>query len=307
MGLDRNCVLNEIINSSNRVDEYLLSDNSSDRLKSRNCISMNKGNVSVVLRTKTSQSERFAKRRSALELWRRNIPKDSSDKLENKKRPSSQFYDTEEFAINAVDDSILGKLSNVVSSSQPALCDIDQVSSIPQTSGLTTKHLPLHTSTPQLSSGTGLLQRFRKSFAVRFKKKSEATAKSEGPRTFKSSIKHFPEKPSNHVISIEVLTENEIKKSENSYRSTITVNKSQTLVTNIQDSKRNNLQNLHKELQRTCSIDKRRYKMKSKFQASLFCDSIDNIVDPSIKLSVDKGHLVSIVPTKTYNCSFFFF
>lgn len=298
MGLDKNCVLNEIINSSNRVDEYL----PSDRLKSRNCISMNKGNVPVVLRTKTSQSERFAKRKSALELWRRNIPKDSSDKFENKKRPSSQFYDTEEFAINSEDNSILGKLSNVVSSSQPALCDIDQVSSMPQTSGLTTKHLPLHTSTPQLSSGNGLLQRFRKSFAVRFKKKSEATAKSEGPRTFKSSIKQFPEKPSNHVIPIEVSTEN---KSENSYTSISTANKSQTLVTNIQGSKRNNLHNLHKELQRTCSIDKRRYKMKSQFQASLFCDSIDNIVDPSIKLSVDKGHLVSTDPTKTYNCSFF--
>lgn len=296
MGLDRNCVLNEISNSSNIVDEYLPAPNSSDRLKNRNCISMNKDNIPVVLRAKTSQSERFAKRKSALELWRRNMPKDSPDKSEIKKRPSSQFYDTEEFSLNTEDKYNLSKLSNVVSSSQPALCDIDQVSSVPPTSSLTTKHLPLHTSTPQLSSGNGLLQRFRKSFAVRFKKKSEATAKSQGPRSFKLSIKQSPENSPNHVIPIEVSTEN--KKIENGYISPPIVDKNQTLVTPIQGSKRNNFQNLHKDLQRICSIDKRRYKMKLNMQPSLFCDSIDNIVDPTIKLSVDKGHLVSTVPIK---------
>ncbi|GIY33673.1 rho guanine nucleotide exchange factor 9 [Caerostris extrusa] len=158
MGLGRNHILNEIDSSSNLsvLEEYLPLNNSSDeKLMSKVPVSMSKNKTPIVLRlqNKTSRSERYAKE----------------------------------------DEPNLGQLSNIVSCSQPTLCAIDQVSNVPESSsGLVSKTLPQHISTPQLSPADGFLKRFRKSFAVRFKKKTEAESNSSNAAA-QIALKPVPE------------------------------------------------------------------------------------------------------------------
>ncbi|GIY11990.1 hypothetical protein CDAR_449371 [Caerostris darwini] len=198
MGLGRNHILNEIDSSSNLsvLEEYLPLNNSSDeKLMSKVPVSMSKNKTPIVLRlqNKTSRSERYAKGRSASEIWAKTEPKNVSGAFNNKKRPSSQFYDIEEFDLKPEDEPNLGQLSNIVSCSQPTLCAIDQVSNIPESSsGLVSKTLPQHISTPQLSPADGFLKRFRKSFAVRFKKKNEAESNSSNAAA-QIALKPVPE------------------------------------------------------------------------------------------------------------------
>ncbi|KAG8190980.1 hypothetical protein JTE90_010839 [Oedothorax gibbosus] len=259
------------LTENSTVEESL----SFENLRIASYMSMNKDKTPIVLRrlTKaTSQSERFFKRKSAFELWGHNEPKVLTSKHEApKQRPSSQFYDLDEFSLNA-EDSRIEKFSNV-SSSHPTLCDSDNGSSMLQTTGTC---LSLHTSTPQLSSPEGFLQRFRKSFAVRFKKKLEATSKCEVKKLLS------PEGLSNQGTGIQQTT-------DSNYVSIKTLNKSPHFSTKDIPQKIPQISNpFNKELKPT--IISKRSKRKLSFCPSGSGANI-NIFENSNRLSPFKGNL----------------
>ncbi|GFS54750.1 hypothetical protein TNIN_484321 [Trichonephila inaurata madagascariensis] len=291
MGLGRNHKLNEFDNSSNLsvLEEYLPLDNSSiDKLMNPVPVSMSKNKTPIVLRLQNktiSRSERYAKGRSASEIWSKSEQKNSSDVSSNKKRPTSQFYDIEEFDLKSENESTLGQLSTVVSCSQPSLCAVDQVSNIPQSSAsLVSKHLPQHTSTPHLSPADSLLQRFRKSFAIRFKKKSEAPLASNTSCVGTPTIlKTLVEPSSNSKDSVD----NPKKKSvPNVQNNCLAIEKGP----NICD-KKTSPSNHRKELSLTYSNGRKRNKRKADWRRSLFYDSVDSVFDTSFKTGVDKSRM----------------
>ncbi|XP_055926414.1 spermatogenesis-associated protein 13-like isoform X5 [Argiope bruennichi] len=286
MGLGRNYILNEIDSSSNLsvLEEYLPATSDSKLMNNKVPVSMNKNKTPIVLRlqNKTSRSERYAKGRSASEIWNKNEQKSSS----NKKRPSSQFYDIEEYDLKPENEPNLGQISNIVSSSQPSLCAVDQISNIPQpSSGLVNRHLPLHTSTPQLSPADSLLQRFRKSFAVRFKKKSESASNAGTPTS---------PKPSTDLVSnSEVPADSPKEKSTSNVQNNfLTVDQSQSKPANICD-KKTSPSVRRRDLSLTYSTCRKRNKRKTDWRTSLFCDSVDSVFDTANKLGVDKCRMVS--------------
>ncbi|CAL1281082.1 unnamed protein product [Larinioides sclopetarius] len=275
MGLGRNYILNEIDSSSNLsvLEEYLPATSDGKLMNNKVPVSMNKNKTPIVLRlqNKTSRSERYAKGRSASEIWSKNDQKSSS----NKKRPSSQFYDIEEFELKSENEPNLGQISNIVSCSQPSLCAVDQISNIPQSSsGLVNRHLPLHTSTPQLTPADSLLQRFRKSFAIRFKKKTETT----------SNIGTL--KPSTDLVSNskDLVDTPKEKLSCNNF---ITIDQSQSKPANICD-KKTSPSVRRRDLSLTYSTCRKRNRRKTDWRTSLFCDSVDSVFDTANKLCVDK-------------------
>ncbi|GFR20603.1 hypothetical protein TNCT_535401 [Trichonephila clavata] len=290
MGLGRNHILNEIDNSSSLsvLEEYLPLDNSSiDKLMNPVPVSMSKNKTPIVLRLQnksTSRSERYAKGRSASEIWIKSEQKSSSDGSSNKKRPSSQFYDIEEFDLKSENESSLRQLSNVVSCSQPSLCAVDQVSNVPQSSAsLESKHLPQHTSTPQLSPADSLLRRFRKSFAIRFKKKSETASSNTSSERTPTVLKTLVEPSSNSKDSVDNLKK---KSMPNAQNNSLSFEKGP----NICD-KKTSPTNHRKELSLTYSNGRKRNKRKPDWRKSLFYDSVDSVFDTSFKTGVDKGRM----------------
>lgn len=295
MGLGNNHALNEASNCSNikMVEEYMPFADSTKTMENHLPLAVNKTKPQGGLRLRskvTSRSERHAKGKSTSELCGRTIRKTVSDALDTRKRPTSQFYDLEE--LDSKSDSSNGpnllKLSSAASGSQPILSDPEQISSIPPGSGsLITRHLSLHTSTPQLSPADSLLQRFRKSFAQRFQKKRPEPISAPNLELLSTTIE-TPEfsisKPNRSISNCE--SENNKMNSHRSKSPSADRSKGTQKSAENKASPSSNSKQIH-----ACLNDgRKKNRRKADWRLSLIYDSVDSIFDSSSKYSLTKCH-----------------
>ncbi|XP_035220330.1 spermatogenesis-associated protein 13-like isoform X3 [Stegodyphus dumicola] len=298
MGLGSNHVLNEANNccNLNMVEEYTPFKKSEDNTQVDQLpVPMSKNKSSTVLRLRsktTSRSERRAKGKSTSEVCGRIVQKTLSDTSDCKKRPTSQFYDLGEFESKTEPQNLL-QFSGVASGSQPALSSIDQISGTPETSpGLMSRYLPLHTSTPQLSPADSLLQRFRKSFAMRFqKKKSEPVSSATNLELLVSPLQTSAEVVPNDCFQKKLTDEEkDVSKSLNSNQPQPIVNKDQPKL--IHKSGPKNSPKIRRKEPCVNSDSRKRNKRKTDWRMSLIYDSVDNIFDKSKTTTNNKCHVM---------------
>ncbi|XP_054708466.1 LOW QUALITY PROTEIN: spermatogenesis-associated protein 13-like [Uloborus diversus] len=302
MGLGNNHVLEDT--TLNMVEEFMPFENSTDKtLENHLPIVMSKHKAPILrLRSRaTSRSERQAKGKSTSEINARPVRKTVSDSVDSKKRPTSQFYDLDFEQVSSNGASIF-PLGHVASGSQPILSEVDELTDISATSSnlITRYNLSLHTSTPQLSPTDSLLQRFRKSFALRFQKKKTVSSTDLHTSSLKPSAEiseyNEQEKISNSHISIELHKTNLVSEQEAKGTATEKLSVPQTncrlndLHKNSQNEheKRSSTNNRPKAHSNPPNIQVRKRNKRADWRMSLIYDSVDSVFDTSNKNSLNK-------------------
>lgn len=295
MGLGNTYAIDESSNCSNikMVEEYMPFDNSTKIMDNHLPVSISKSKAPGGLRLRTkaiSKSERHAKGKSTSELCGRAVRKTLSD--DSKKRPTSQFYDLDE--LDCKSDTSNGpnllQLSSASSGSQPVLSSPEEISNIPQgSSGLITRHLSLHTSSPQLSPTDSLLQRFRKSFAQRFqKKKPEPSAPSL--EVLSTTIETPEISVTNATDQRNALNSDASNRDQmNNHSKSLSINNS---VRNSHRTVENKISpRLNSKQVHSCLSDgRKKNRRKPDWRVSLVYDSVDSIFDSTNKSSLNKCH-----------------
>nr|XP_015909481.1 spermatogenesis-associated protein 13 isoform X2 [Parasteatoda tepidariorum] len=292
MGLGNNPVLDELDsnNEQNMVDEFIPFENSPLNSQNKSSTPMNKNKTSSILRLRNkniSRAERSSKGKSTSEVYDKFLRK-SEKNVELKKRPKSQFYDIDEIE-TSISGTNLIEQSSVDSISHPALNNIDQLSELSEPSGaLNSRNSSLHTSISQLSPADSLLKKFRKSFAVRFKKKTDLVSNNSNKSPCQSPV--LTQEPIPNFQSY--LHDSNSKEISNKDFSNPSVQSGKTCDINVPQTdlqkKINSSEHLKKQ---SANISNCRIKGKKKqdWRRSFFYDSVDNIFD-SNKSSINKSY-----------------